>query len=634
MQDFENKPIKLRVHLKGGKIYDFTNILASVKWSGDYRCPYRTLEVSYVRTNLDNDIDKKDITIGSTACFYVGDKEIFRGNCTDINKSSSKNTVDVVFKDIGAFLTDKKSYNFSEKTPVEIVSKILSENKPPLKKGYLAPASTKITKTCINQSAYDIIMTAYTEHSKNIEGRWKYMVKAGLNNINVIEKGVNFIKIQFSEATNLEDVSYKESLNGFVNRVLIVDSKGNKIKEEVNKELLKVYNAYVTEVLTQDDKKGVTADEIKNTFKGTDKSIELTGFGDISCVTGLKVSVKDTYTNLTGIFYVDKDTHIWEGGNYKIELELNFDNLMDEKDIEDNKESSLGDGAVDWGHGVTAKQINKVLGGTLKGKGSLFIKLGNMYKVNPMLVALIMRMECGKNFDSYNARVRFNFGGITKDPKYKNDGKFVKYPDVNTGIERQFRLLSVKYLHDWGKKSIDDIVKIYAPPNENDTAQYISNMKKWYKEETGKTWDNKLLGVGVASEEEARRNAMVRRGSATVEKAIAYAESKIGYGYSQKNRMSESYFDCSSLCYRAYASAGVYDSNKWAFTTSAIHANPSAYGLVKVPISQIERGDILWKSGHAGLYIGGGKTIEAMDPKRGVRYGRSKNFTCGYRVKG
>jgi cell wall-associated NlpC family hydrolase len=56
----------------------------------------------------------------------------------------------------------------------------------------------------------------------------------------------------------------------------------------------------------------------------------LSGFGDTTCITGHGVQVKDTHTGLVGLFYIDSDTHTWEGGNYTIDLELNFKNIMNE----------------------------------------------------------------------------------------------------------------------------------------------------------------------------------------------------------------------------------------------------------------------------------------------------------------
>ena len=42
--------------------------------------------------------------------------------------------------------------------------------------------------------------------------------------------------------------------------------------------------------------------------------------------------LKDSKTGLSGLFWIDSDTHSWKNGLYQNKLTLNFRNLMDEKD--------------------------------------------------------------------------------------------------------------------------------------------------------------------------------------------------------------------------------------------------------------------------------------------------------------
>ena len=64
-------------------------------------------------------------------------------------------------------------------------------------------------------------------------------------------------------------------------------------------------------------------------------------------MTGDGVQVKDTHTGLVGLFYIDSDTHTWEGGNYTIDLELNFKNIMNEVSVgEDEKEEATSSNSI------------------------------------------------------------------------------------------------------------------------------------------------------------------------------------------------------------------------------------------------------------------------------------------------
>lgn len=62
------------------------------------------------------------------------------------------------------------------------------------------------------------------------------------------------------------------------------------------------------------------------------------GYGDTTCITGYGVTVTDSSTGLKGLFYIDTDSHTWENGEYKIALNLNYKNLMNEVEAGEDEE--------------------------------------------------------------------------------------------------------------------------------------------------------------------------------------------------------------------------------------------------------------------------------------------------------
>ena len=79
-------------------------------------------------------------------------------------------------------------------------------------------------------------------------------------------------------------------------------------------------------------------------------------------------------------------------------------------------------------------------------------------------------------------------------------------------------------------------------------------------------------------------------------------------------------FDCSGLTSYAYSVAGI----------SIGHSSASQSSFCTKPISQAEPGDVVWRPGHVGIYIGGGTTIEAFSPSQGIGYGSVSSFSrCG-----
>lgn len=310
-----------------------------VSWSGDYKSPSRTLEFSIIQSSFDVNFQQIDIPIASTICFYVDEKELFRGMIINRSKDSSSNEISFVSKDMGFLLTQSEvSYNFKDTLVEDIAKQVFAENK--LAVGTIAKTNAKYTKMFIGVNGYDTIMSAYTEASKKTKK--KYMIEANLDKFNVIEKGTVTLSVMFEEGFNIINTTFSESMENVKNKVIVVDQYGIKISEKVDSEIFKEVNVIMQKVIQQQENQDV---DVNSEFKGIEKSCSLRGYGDVSCITGRGVKVKDSYTKLVGLFYIDTDKHTWQNGEYQIELELNFQNLMDEKSAgqdEPKEESNLG----------------------------------------------------------------------------------------------------------------------------------------------------------------------------------------------------------------------------------------------------------------------------------------------------
>lgn len=97
---------------------------------------------------------------------------------------------------------------------------------------------------------------------------------------------------------------------------------------------------------------------------------------------------------------------------------------------------------------------------------------------------------------------------------------------------------------------------------------------------------------------------------------ISAAASQLGVAYEYGACSPGVAFDCSGLVMYAYACAGY----------SVPHSSGALAAYCNKPISQAVPGDIVWRSGHVGIYVGGGSVIEAFHPGRGVGYGTVNEF--------
>lgn len=123
--------------------------------------------------------------------------------------------------------------------------------------------------------------------------------------------------------------------------------------------------------------------------------------------------------------------------------------------------------------------------------------------------------------------------------------------------------------------------------------------------------------------------------SGTQRTVCSFALSKVGYPYSQDYRDSGSYYDCSSLAYYAWQSAGINISFGGSNTAAAEAQGLNEAGQT-VAYADIQPGNLIFYSycnngrymniSHVAIYVGNGKVVEAKNEAYGVVYGDVPNI--------
>ena len=177
-----------------------------------------------------------------------------------------------------------------------------------------------------NNSLYDIIMTAYSIgggeklYYAKFEGELFYVLEKGKVECDPLEHGVNLLSAGVSE-----------SLESMVNRVRVYNKEDSLVKEISSTEDADLYG-FMTEIIRMSSDKDDYTEKANKKLQGVERKISVSNFGDSQYMTGRKVTVKEPYTGLAGIFYIDGDTHTWKNGIYTNKLTLNLKNMMDEKE--------------------------------------------------------------------------------------------------------------------------------------------------------------------------------------------------------------------------------------------------------------------------------------------------------------
>uniref|UniRef100_UPI00374EEB2A C40 family peptidase n=1 Tax=Clostridioides difficile TaxID=1496 RepID=UPI00374EEB2A len=493
------------------------------------------------------------------------------------SKDSSNNSISFVSKDMGFLLTQSEvSYNFKDKLVEDITKQVFNDNKFAI--GNIPKTGVKYTKMFIGVTGYDTIMSAYTEASKTTKK--KYMIESSVDKFNVIEKGTVTLNVMFEEGSNLINTSFSESMENVKNKVIVVDQYGNKISEKIDNEIFKDVGVIMQKVIQQQENSTV---DIESEFKGIEQTCSLKGYGDVTCITGRGVKVKDSYTGLVGLFYIDTDKHSWDSsGNYEIDLDLNFQNIMDEKtagqDEQKEESSDLGSGE-----------------GTLNGK-EVKAEFTAYYPSNdPMEGGLYQKMDGKKLVPSNNTcaaptQLKFKTQIQVKGTGTNIDGKTYTVTDRGGVI-----------------KVVNGVYKIDILMSSKEECNRFGRRK-----------GSLIIGDGTGYTNVAGKAGTV----------IAEAKKHLGKPYKWGGN-GPSNFDCSGLM--------VYCFKKVNVNLPRTSSQQSKVGK-KVEQNNLQAGDLVFFHNpvtHVGLYIGNGEYLHAPQTGDIVKISKlsgRKDFNTARRV--
>lgn len=318
-----------------------TGYVTSVTWAGSAKQAARTVVFSVAYSPNDKNVKTLGIKLGDKIVFYPGypdDKKTkFVGIITQRERKSEMGELQYTATDgMMHLLRSSGTYRFANKTPEKIAQMVCRDVK--VKTGSIAKTKMPIAKIFFQERPYyEIIMAAYTKaYRKN---KKKYIAQMNGDKLEVIQKGKVIPNFHIRQGERITESSYTEDLDSMVNRVYIYDSNNNKIGSVSNSNWIKKYGIFQN-AISVDSGNGKT--EAKAELQGINKTANLTMIGDYRCVSGLGVIIEDSRTGLKGKFWIENDSHEWNGGAYTTTLELAFKNVMD---IQEEDEEQIANSA-------------------------------------------------------------------------------------------------------------------------------------------------------------------------------------------------------------------------------------------------------------------------------------------------
>lgn len=321
--------VKLFLKNKEGN-FNISQLVPQISWSGNYQQCARSLDFSLLSSPLDKHIPMVQCDLGNSIVLMQDDTVLFEGYIFERTKNTGSSTINIACFDRGIYLKrNKTSYKFTNQTPEAIAKRICDDFD--IEIGEIVDTGVKISRNFLGSALYDIIQTAYTLASYQTKKKY-YLVFKGAK-LYVLEKKVTNETLVIEGGSNLMDASTSESISNLINQVTLYDKDDNLIRHIKNDALIKLYGVMQDSIRQSDgEDAGEKAQEMLDN-NGLQQKITINNLGNAANVSGGTVVVREPYTGLYGLFYIDQDTHTWKNGLYLNQLVINFKNLMDEKEV-------------------------------------------------------------------------------------------------------------------------------------------------------------------------------------------------------------------------------------------------------------------------------------------------------------
>lgn len=307
--------------------YDITSLAKQITWSGSLSQGARTLAFDIVSPPWGPAVSVPDMPPGAAISFFQDERELFSGFVISRSRATGSGSFSVTCYDRGFYLLKNQGiYQFRAQTADTIARRICTDFE--IQAGNLAAPGKAVTRNFLGVTLYKIIMTAYSLAAE--ENGKAYQIRFRGNALDVVEIEKNEETLILEGGVNLQSLSAADSIDKTVTQVAIYNSNGKIIRTEKNAERISLYGV-IQNAIRQSDGQDAGA-KAKKTLadNGLSQTLTVESLGNIACITGGTVVVKEPTTGIYGLFWITADKHVWKNGQYYCQLTLSYKRTMDE----------------------------------------------------------------------------------------------------------------------------------------------------------------------------------------------------------------------------------------------------------------------------------------------------------------
>lgn len=306
----------------GGSGRDVTQLVQSITWSGSLRQTARQLSVR-LAVPRDGSVDPPPLAEGAALIFQGESGPLFTGQLVTATTNTQSSVADLNALDGGRFLVGNDGwYRFDNVTAEGAAGMAASDFGIPT--GRLAGTGVTLRRKFPGVALDKIITTMYTLAGERTGKR--YLLRfSGSGAMEVIEKAA----AASLEIAQTMGVTNTWNVTNLCNSVAIYTKEG-KLVRKVEDSASQALNGRLEHAITQQDKEDAGPEAqawLQDHGLQQNLTVEVLD-PPVSLITGEAVILRDTGSGVSGLFWVDSDTHSWKNKLHTGKFKLNFRNLM------------------------------------------------------------------------------------------------------------------------------------------------------------------------------------------------------------------------------------------------------------------------------------------------------------------
>ncbi len=297
----------------------------SITWSGKRFNAARKINVKLLyRRGIGREIVK--VEEGDTVLFRWKGTELFRG--TVFNRSMNRTGVlsMTAYDMLQYLLLNKNIYLFTNVRADQIASRILKDYEIPFDSltntGYVLKAQLFESETTL----YDMILKGLVETEKQTNRAYRLSSKEGKVRLDLINAPNSMWMLE--TGVNIKDYAYSTSMEGTATKVKLVAGEE---KKQITATITDAAGAAKLGILQHFEKVSGEINQaqlnerarmILTNKKGVKKVLSIDALGVPELVSGMPVRVIERDIPIDKVYYVESDTHTFQGNSHSMSLNL------------------------------------------------------------------------------------------------------------------------------------------------------------------------------------------------------------------------------------------------------------------------------------------------------------------------